>query len=156
MRIHVAGAEMLQDQILMRAFDAERAKVHHDGYIRRFAGLDGVIDGDPFRPGEVRGFDADDELGVLLDHGGDRSRIHVFHVLLHRAAHAGADDVQERKDARLRPVDDTLFEDFEVAPAGRAGVDNGGDAATKSMGIRDDAELAIAIAGAIAIKSMDV
>ena len=41
------------------------------------------------------------------------------------AAHAGADDVEERDHPGLRPIDDALLEVLEVAPARAAGVIDG-------------------------------
>jgi hypothetical protein len=69
--------------------------------------------------------DADDEAWIPARHVSRRLRRHVLEILLELpASHPVSDDVQERKDARRRAIDDALFEVFEVAPSGSADIDN--------------------------------
>ena len=66
----------------------------------------------------VRDFDADDHARMLPDAHRGQPGVHVGEVLLDRPAlHAGADDVDERQDARARAIDDLLLELEEVAPS---------------------------------------
>ena len=56
-------------------------------------------------------------------------------------AHALPDDVDEGEDADLGVVDDLELEDREIAPAGRARIDDGGDAGGEGIDDRVEREL---------------
>ena len=78
------------------------------------------------------GLDAHDDVLVFERHLSRGLHLHVLEVLLElRAAHAVADDVEQREHARARAVDHAVLEVLEVAPAGTAGVDDRGDAVPK-------------------------
>ena len=59
--------------------------------------------------------DPDDQALVLQRHLGRRLGFHVVEVLLEsRAAHAVADDVQEREDAGPGAIDDGLLKSWKL------------------------------------------
>ena len=121
--VDVARPQLLRDQLFDRPFGLVRPEVHHDGNAGDGAGFDGALDRRPLRTGIVRRLDPDDEALVLERHLGSRLGLHVGEVLLElAAAHAVADDVDERQHARPRSVDDPGLEVLEVPPAGAAGV----------------------------------
>ena len=150
--IDVAGAQVLQHQILERPLGAEAAEIDHHRYVRDFARFHGAVHAGPIRGGVVRGLDSHHQVFVLQRARGGGFRIHVGGVLLDfAAAHAVAHDVHEGQHARAGAVDHAVLEVGEVAPAGAAGIDHGGDAGAESEAVRVDAVIAgvgVARAGA--------
>ena len=145
MRVDVAGPQVPQDEIFERALGAEIAEVHHHRHRPEPSGLDGAIDRVPLRPAIVRRLHADDEAGELADAHRRQARVHVGKVLFDRSAlHARPDDVDEREDARPRPVDDLDLELPEVPPAGAAGVDDGRHAGADGVRIGLHGDIAAA------------
>ena len=123
MSVDVAGAQHFREEIVNRALGLVCAVVDHHGNVGDLTSLNGLLVGLPFRAGVVGAFDAHHHALVLQRHLGRRLRFHVGQVVfVLRAAHAGADDIQERKDARLGPVDDAILEVLEITPAGAARV----------------------------------
>ena len=119
------------------------AEVHHHRHVGQRAGLDGTLDRRPLRALVVRGLDADDDVAMPAGHVGGGLHVHVGEVLLERAAaHAVADDVEEREHARLRAGDDPIVEVLEVAPAGAAGVGDGRHAGAEREAVGIDAVVA--------------
>src|SRR3954467_394987 len=82
--------------------------------------------------------DADDQAGILERHFSGSITVHVLEILLEvRSAHAAAHDIEHGQNTRFGAVDNALLEVLEVAPAGTAGVNDGGDAYAegKAVGI---------------------
>ena len=130
------GRRWVRTQILEGPFGAEIAKIHHHRHVAELAGFDCAIDRIPFGAAIVRGLDADDLVAMLAHAHRRERRVHVAQILLDRAAlHAGADDVEEREDARPRSIDDLLLELQEVAPSRAAGVDDRRDAGARCVRI---------------------
>ena len=88
----------------------------------------------------------------FLRHLGGRPGLHVGEVLFElAAAHAVADDVEERQHARLGAVDDAVLERVEIAPARAARIGDRGHAHAKREAVGIDAVVAgvgVALAGA--------
>ena len=91
--------------------------------------------------------DADDEVAVGLGHLDRVDRIHQPELLaladhdpLREAEDAGMRDVQIGEDADLARLDHVLAEAREIARAGAAGVDRGGDAGGAAELLGVDAE----------------
>ncbi len=139
-RVDVAWTELLRDQLAQGPFGLARSEVHHDRQVRQRARLDGALDGRPLWSGIVRRLDPDNQPRMTASHVGRRLHLHVGEILfVLRAAHAVADDVEEREDAGLRSIDDARLEVLEVPPAGAAGVGDGRHADAKGKAVRIDA-----------------
>ena len=119
------------------------AEVDHHRNTGQRAGLDRVLDRRPRRALEVRGLDADDDVAMPSGHLDRRLHAHVGDVLLEGpAAHAVADDVEEREHARLRAADHPIVEVLEVAPSGTAGIGDRRDAGPEREPVGIDAVVA--------------
>src|SRR6185437_1935761 len=71
------------------------------------------------------------------------NHLHISEIVFKaRTAHSSPDDIDESEDAGVLAVDDVLFEVFEVAPAGAAGIADGGYAIAKGEAVRPDAVVA--------------
>jgi hypothetical protein len=95
---------------------AQDVVVEDDRAVRQAPSLDRALDRDEPLAAEVRVLDADDLIRVFQELLRRGLRIHVGDVVL-VAAHAKADDVDERQYPRLRPPQDFLAVIVEVAPA---------------------------------------
>ena len=72
--------------------------------------------------------------------------IHVGQILLDGPApHAGPDDVEEGKHARLRAVDDLLFELREASPSRAAHVDQRGLSGAEGVAVGLNGAVAVAV-----------
>ena len=143
MRVDVAFSQLPRDRLGHGALGRCPAKIDHDRNLGDGARLDAPLDGRPLRPAVVGRLDPDDHVLVLERHLGRRLRLHVGEILLVLpAAHPVADDVQERQDARPRPVDDPVLEIREVTPPRAAGVHHGRDARPERESVRVDAVVA--------------
>lgn len=137
----VAGAEVFVDEFVVGALGEEIAEVDHDRDIGFGAGGNGGVNGFPIGGLVVGGFDADDDILVFGGEFGDGVGVEV--VLFGGVGdHAEAGDVEHGEDAGAGAVDDGGAEDFEVAPAGGAGIDHGGDAGAEGEGIGLDGVIA--------------
>ena len=155
-RIDVPRTEILLEELLDRA-NAGVAEVDHDRDVGDLPRLFGLDVGVPLRSAVVRALHADDDALVLERKFTGDFPLHVLQVVLDLAAsHAVADDVEEGEDAGAGLVDDPCLEIFEVAPAGAAGVGNGGRAAFEREAVRRDAAESARVALALAGVDVDV
>ena len=145
-------AEQLRDGAHPRT-----AEVHHHRDAGDRACLDRTRERVPLGSVEVSALDADDQALVLECHLRGGPGLHVGQVLLEGAAsHPVPDDVQERRDARLRRVDDTTLEVVEVAPARAARVGHRGRAASQREGVHGHAIGPAGILGSLTVVHVDV
>ena len=122
--VDVARPEVLVEQIVQRPTGAHvAAEVHHYWNVGGLPDLLRIDVRRPFRPGEVRAFDPDDQPLIFVDRVDGRLHFHVHQVLLSAAfLHAHAHDVKEGQHAGLLRIDDALLEVLEAAPSARAGI----------------------------------
>ncbi len=130
-------------KIIKRAGRPVGAEIHHHGNIGPGARDHRLLHRNPFRAVEVRRLDADDHLRIARRHLGGGLAVHVEGVLfVAAAAHPSAHDVEHHQDAGLGAIDDAVLEVFEIAPAGAAGIDHGGDAGAEGETVRQNTEIA--------------
>ncbi len=158
--VDIAGTEFFRQQVIERAGRAVAAEIHHHRKVGLGAGDHRLVHGDPVIAVVVGGFDADHDVGIFLRHRRGGFAVHVGGVLLIAAApHAAADDVEHRQHAGPGAVDDAVLEILEVAPAGAAGIDHGGDPGAESEAVRRYREVAgigALLAGAVIDMDMHV
>ena len=123
MRVDVAGPQLLGPEDARGPFWTLIAEIHHHGDIGLGPRFHRALHGRPSRSGVVRELDAHDQALVLERHVRGGRGLHIGTIVLElRATHAVAYDVEKCQDARLRAVDDPLFEVLEIPPAGAARV----------------------------------
>ena len=123
--VDVAGA-VAGEQFWVRAGGFGR-EIDHDnaaGPPRRLNGSAGRF---PSRSAKMGRLDPDDVLGIALDRGGAGDGVHIGGVLLGRAGHASADDVDKGEDAGDGLVHDGLFEICNILVPSTARIDASGD-----------------------------
>ena len=109
--VDVARPQLLREQLGKRLLRKDPAEIDHDGDAGHRARLDGSLHGRELRAGVMSRLDADDQAFVPQRHLGRRLGFHIVQVTLEsHAAHAVADDVEEREDARAGAVDDPFLE----------------------------------------------
>ena len=142
-RVDVAGPQLFRDELGHRTLGAVGAKVDHHRNVRLRARFDRALDRRPLGTGVVRGLDPYDQAFVSHRHVRRRLGFHVGQVLLELvAAHAGADDIEERQDSGFRSIDDAILEIVEAPPARRSCVGNRGDARSQRETVRIQAVVA--------------
>ena len=142
-RVDIARPQLLFEQVGERPLRLIRAEIHHHGNIRERSRFHRVLDRSPFRPGVMRGLDADDQPWILLCHIRRGLRLHIGEIVfIFRTAHARAHDIQERQHARLRAIDHVLFEIFEILVARAAGIRHRRHADSKREAVGENAVVA--------------
>ena len=149
-RQDVAGPEVLEQERLERERGSVVPEIDH----HRHAGLlpcrNRSLHRVPLRAAVVGDFDADDHARMLPDAHRGQPGVHVGQILFDRPAlHAGADDVDERQDARASAIDDLLLELEEVAPSGAARIDERRLAAAERVGVGLDRGIGVAEVGVL-------
>src|SRR5690348_11408847 len=122
-RVDIARPQLVFQKLIQRPLDTAGTEVDHYRDVRDRACLNGLIVREPFGAFEVSALYADDDARILQRDLAGLLAVHVLHILLNRAAaHAGAHNVQQCQNARLRSIDYPLLELREAAPARRAGI----------------------------------
>ena len=146
----VAGAEDLENLVEERR---RLADMHHQRQLQDLGDLLGDLDrrDAPGAEDHVAGphLDADDDVAVGLDAGDgaidvDRADVDEFADAV-AGDEADRADVEEGLDALARRLDDVFAKAMEIGLAGRAGIDDGRDAALDAAELRPDRDVGAAM-----------
>ncbi len=102
-------------------------EIYHGDRIGHARRVDAALCCFPTRATVVRRLRADHVFGILADHIGARLRVHLADILLARAGHTRADDIDESQHSHLRRLHNCLDKIRKVLPARAARVDTGRD-----------------------------